>query len=83
MNCLKDEMMRWKDKFCKDQEKKVLEAIILLFENPDIVPIYNKKAIYFYIREITGLNTKQVVTNLNKFKRKYNLLKKKYLSGEV
>jgi len=80
---LKEEMSKWRDKFHKDQEVKVLEAILLLFENPDLVPIYNKKAIYFYIREISGLNTKQVVTNLGKFKKKYSLFKKKYLAGEI
>jgi hypothetical protein len=79
MMLLKEEMKKWRHKFDKTQEKLVLEAIILLFENPDLVSVYNKKGINVYLREITNLkNTKQIVTNLKKFKKKYNLFKKNY-----
>jgi hypothetical protein len=80
---LKDEVKRWRDRVEKTQEKKVLEAVILLLNNPDLITIYNKKGIYLYIREITGLNTKQVVTNLSKLKKKYKIWKKRYLAGEI
>lgn len=80
---LKEEVERWRDRFDKSQERKVLEAVILLLTQPDLVSIYNKKGIYLYIREITGLNTKQVVTNLSKLKKKYNLFKNKYHAGEM
>jgi hypothetical protein len=83
MVLLKDEIKKWRDRFDKHQERKVLEAVILLFENPDLVSIYNKKGIYLYIREITGLNTKQVVTNLLKLRKKYEIFKKRYLAGEI
>lgn len=80
---MKDEIKKWRSKFDKKQEKMVLEAVILLLNNPDLISIYNKKGIYLYIREITGLNTKQVVTNLSKIKKKYELFKKKYQAGEI
>jgi len=80
---LKEEIESWRNRFDKHQERKVLEAVILLLSNPDLISIYNKKGIYLYIREITGLNTKQVVTNLSKLKKKYNLFKKRYYSGEM
>lgn len=80
---LKEEIRGWRDRFDKHQEKKVLEAVILLLEKPDLITIYNKKGIYLYIREITGLNTKQVVTNLSKLKKKYYMFKKRYMAGEV
>jgi len=80
---LKDELKAWRNKFDKPQERIVLEAIIVLFESPDILPLYNKKGIYMYLREITGMNTKQVVTNLTKFRRKYAHLKERYLAGEM
>lgn len=80
---LKEEIKKWRDRFDKTQEKKVLEAVILLLNNPDLITIYNKKGIYLYIREITGLNTKQVVTNLSKLKKKYKIWKKRYLAGEI
>ena len=80
---MKEEIKKWRLKFDKKQEKMVLEAVILLLSNPDLISIYNKKGIYMYIREITGLNTKQVVTNLSKIKKKYDSFKKKYLGGEI
>ena len=55
----------------------------LIFSNPDQIDIFNKKAIYFYIREITGLNTKQVVNNLNKMRVKYRVFKKKWDKGDL
>ena len=80
---LKDEIKNWRSKFDKNQEIKVLEAVKILLENPDSVPIYNKKGIYMYLREMTGLNTKQIVTNLSKLKKKYLLFKKRYHAGEM
>lgn len=80
---LKAELKAWRNKFEKPQEKIVLEAIIILFENPDMLPLYNKKGIYMYLREITGMNTKQIVTNLVKFRKKYEYFKTRYLSGEM
>lgn len=80
---LKEEVIKWRSKFEKPQEKMVLEAIIVLLGNPDLITLNNKKAIYLYLREITGLSTKQIVTNLSKFKKKYYLFKKKYLNGEL
>ncbi len=80
---LKGEIRKWRGKFDKEQEKKVLEAVILLLDNPDELPIYNKKAIYLYIRNMTDLNTKQIVTNLAKLKKKYKFFKGKYFNGEI
>jgi hypothetical protein len=80
---LKDEIEKWKIKFDKKQERIVLEAVTVLFENPDLVPMYNKKAILMYLREMTDLNTKQIITNLKKFKKKYTGFRGKYFSGKV
>ena len=67
----------------KPNEEKVYEAVRMLLASPDCIEIYNKKAIYFYIREITGLNTKQVVNNLNKMRVRYRVFKKKWDRGEI
>lgn len=80
---LKSDIKSWRKKFDKPQEKVVLEAILILLENPELIPLFNKKSIYLYLRDITGYNTKQIVTNLNKFRKKYELSKKKYVSGEL
>ena len=65
-------MDTWRDRLTKKTEKQVLEAVIFLLKNPDLVGIYNKKAVYLYLRELTNLNTKQVVVNLKKIKSLYN-----------
>ncbi len=72
------EIGNWDKINLKPNERKVLEAIKILLSNPDSIEIFNKKAIYLYIREITGLNTKQVVNNLNKLREKYRNFKKKW-----
>lgn len=76
------EIEQWKKLNLKDNEKKVLEAICVLLSNPDDIEIFNKKAIYLYLREITDLNTKQVVNNLNKIRQKYRYFKKQWDRGE-
>tara|TARA_R110001583_G_scaffold40052_1_gene128216 strand:- start:199 stop:750 length:552 start_codon:yes stop_codon:yes gene_type:complete len=67
----------------KENERKVLEAVKILMESCDDIEIFNKKAIYLYLREITGLNTKQVVNNLNKMRIKYRSFKIKWNAGDL
>lgn len=80
---LYQEMDYWRGRLTKDAERRVLESVIFLMQNPDLVTIYNKKAVYLYLRELSGLNTKQVVTILKKIKGMYLKWKNGYLdSGE-
>jgi len=83
MQNLKKEIQNWEKLNLKDNERKILEAIKILFESTDDIEIFNKKAIYLYIREITGLNTKQVVNNLNKMRVRYRDFKTKWDKGEI
>ena len=76
------EMDNWGDKKMKDSEDKVYKAIMILFKDSSNIEIFNKKAIYLYIREITGLNTKQIVNNLKRFKVKYEAFKDDWYSSE-
>ena len=67
----------------KDNDLKVYQAIIVLFESREDIEIFNKKAIYLYLREITGLNTKQIVNSLKKFRKKYFLFKDDWEAGKL
>jgi len=78
-----NEMNTWNAVTLKNNEKKVYEAIIYLFKDPNGIEIFNKKAIYLYIRELTGLTTKQIVLGLKKFKLKYNCFVQKWNRGIV
>lgn len=77
-----EEVAEWEKMKLKDNERKVLEAIKYLFDKSSEIEIFNKKAVYLYIREITGLNTKQVVNNLNKLRLKYRSFKKDWDQGK-
>jgi len=80
---LMKEIESWKDLRLRENERKVLDAIQTLFNNIDDIDIFNKKAIYLYMREITGLNTKQIVSNLNRLREKYRTFRQKWDNGEV
>tara|TARA_Y100000593_G_scaffold21740_2_gene43605 strand:+ start:14316 stop:14933 length:618 start_codon:yes stop_codon:yes gene_type:complete len=80
---LEQEVNSWEHDKMKENERKVLSAVKILMESCDDIEIFNKKAIYLYLREITGLNTKQVVNNLNKMRVKYRTFRIKWNSGDI
>lgn len=80
---LMGEMDKWDEEQLKENERKILQAIRILFDNIDDIEIFNKKAIYLYIREITGLNTKQMVNNLNKMRARYRDFKRDWTEGKI
>ena len=77
------EIDKWEKLKLKDNEKKVLEAIKILFNSIEEIEIFNKKAIYLYMREITGLNTKQIVNNLNRIRSRYRSFKSEWEKGNI
>jgi hypothetical protein len=79
---LMSEIDRWEGADLKENERKVIEAIKILLSNAEEIEIFNKKAVYLYLREITGLNTKQIVNNLNKLRQKYRIFKLKWDRGD-
>jgi hypothetical protein len=80
---LRKEMETWEVDFTKPAEKKVYDAVIVLFDSAEEIEIFNKKAIYLYLREITGMNTKQVVTQLNKMRKKYREFRDDWDDGKI
>jgi hypothetical protein len=68
----------WETLPVRTNEKKVIQAVKILFEESENIEIFNKKAIYLYIREITGLNTKQVVSSLNRIRVRYREFRVKW-----
>lgn len=80
---LLSEIERWQEFPMKPNEEKVLNAVITLMTNIEQIEIFNKKAIYLYLREITGLNTKQIVSCLNKMRARYKVFKGRWDSGEI
>ena len=77
------EIETWKAEDLKPNEEKVLFAVRVLLEKSNEIEIFNKKAVYLYLRELTGLNTKQVVNNLNKLRSRYHVFKKTWNDGKI
>jgi DNA-directed RNA polymerase specialized sigma subunit len=82
-NFLFEEIEWWHASSEKENDQKVLQAIKILFETSDEIEIFNKKAIYVYLREITGLNTKQITNSLTKIRKKYRGVRNEWDNGEI
>ena len=76
-------METWDTNDMKENERNVYNAVVILLNSIDDIEIFNKKAVYLYLRELTGLNTKQVVSQLNKLRRRYKLFKKDWDDGKI
>ena len=77
------ELDSWDTTQMKENDLKVYQAINILFESKEDIEIFNKKAIYLYLREITGLNTKQIVNSLKKFRKRYSSFKDNWDGGDL
>ena len=55
----------------KQNEVLCVEAIKTVFNNVDNLDFLNKRAIYVYIREISGLNSKQLSVAMSKIRKHY------------
>jgi DNA-directed RNA polymerase specialized sigma subunit len=80
---LRAEMVDWEEIAERTNDERVVKAIQILLDSAHDIEIFNKKAIYLYLREITGLNTKQVVASLKRLKPHYDLFKKSWDDGEI
>jgi DNA-directed RNA polymerase specialized sigma subunit len=80
---LRAEMVDWEEIAERTNDERVVKAIQILLDSAQEIEIFNKKAIYLYLREITGLNTKQVVASLKRLKPHYDLFKKSWDDGEI
>ena len=57
--------------FKKEDERKVADAVLTIFKNREHLEIFNKKAIYIYIREITGCDTTSITKVTKNMKQYY------------
>lgn len=54
--------------FNKDKDIEIANAVIEIFRNSDRIDIFNKKALYLYIREIAGCQTQNITKIINRMK---------------
>ncbi len=60
--------------FKKDKDRKVCDAINILFKRRENLEIFNKKALYIYIREMTNVDTPVITKVTKKLKTVYKTL---------
>jgi hypothetical protein len=59
------------DLFCDDEEAKIADAILELFRKRNNIELFNKKAIYIYIREIIDVKTPKITKVAKKLYKIY------------
>lgn len=64
--------------FPKEQDQKVADAVLQLFKKREGIEIFNKKALYIYIRELTNVNTSIITKIIKQLKIIYAELYNKY-----
>jgi hypothetical protein len=64
--------------FPKKQDAQTADAIVELFRKRETLEIFNKKALYIYIREITDVSTPQITKIIKKLKAIYVQLYNEY-----
>jgi len=65
--------------FKKDKDRKVCDAINTLFKRRENLEIFNKKALYIYIREMTEVDTPVITKVTKKLKVLYKKLYSEYI----
>lgn len=64
--------------FTKERDLLIANAVVELFRNYKRIDCFNKKALYFYIREMSDCRTQQITKVINKFKSHQDNITKLY-----
>ena len=65
-----------KSKVDRKNDVACIDAIIRVFEMVDQLDFLNKRAIFVYVREISGLNSKQLSSSMSTIRKHYREIKK-------
>lgn len=78
-------VMYWDDNlestFSKRNDRALAGAIVELFRKREKIELFNKKALYIYIREMTDANTQQITKMVKVMKDKYKAMYMDYLAN--
>jgi len=69
--------------FSKQRDLSIANAIVELIRNSQNISMFNKKAIYLYIREISSCKTQQITKVINKMKVFHDRMKQAYCDDGV
>lgn len=63
----------------KPKDQRLAEAVLELFRKRDRIELFNKKALYVYIREMTDASTQQITKAVKQMKNGYKSMYSDYL----
>ena len=63
------------DKVHDERDKKCIDTIRVVFQNIDNLEFLNKKALFIYMREISGLNSNELSASLSNIRKHYKYYK--------
>ena len=72
-NCLEE----IKSKLTNKNEILCIDAIVLVFQSIEDLDFFNKRAVFLYLREISGLSPKQLTAAISSLKKNYRELRGK------
>jgi hypothetical protein len=67
--------------FSKQRDIEIANAVVEIFRNSDRIDIFNKKALYLYIREIADCQTQHITKVVNKMKGAQKIIFEEYSSS--
>ncbi len=73
----------WDDKvplyYKKERDQRLAEAVLELFRKRDRIEVFNKKALYIYIREMTDATTQQITKIVKEMKGRWKMMYSDFL----
>ncbi len=76
----------WDDKvelyYKKERDQRLAEAVLELFRKRDRIEVFNKKALYIYIREMTDATTQQITKIVKEMKARWKMMYSDFLELE-
>lgn len=76
----------WDDKvpvyYKKERDQRLAEAVLELFRKRDRIEVFNKKALYIYIREMTDASTQQITKIVKEMKMRWKMMYSDFLEKE-
>ena len=64
--------------FPKEKEAQIADAVLMLFKHKEHIEIFNKKAMFLYIKEMVDVPTRHITKIIIQFKSKYQELYEEY-----
>ena len=80
---LKEMLQELKNRLSNPNEVSCINAIISLFNQIEDLDFLNKRAVFVYLRELSGLNPKQLSVSMSNIRKHYRDLKKSNSSFDL